>query len=79
MAYKSKAELADEAEALGIDVGADWTREDIIDAIDAVSPGAEPRDDEPVPDATAEAAPVAEAGENLGYPHQPGSAPPSDG
>lgn len=64
MAYKNKAELLDEAEALGLVVEEDMTREELIgmieDAEDQAQPGAGP----------------AEAGGNLGFPGQPGEAPP---
>lgn len=57
MPYKSKADLLDEAEGLGLDVNDDMTRDEIL----AVLEGAGDVEDT--------------AGDNLGFPHQPGMPP----
>lgn len=73
MAYQSKAELAAEADRLGITVDPDWTREELLDAIEAHE-GAD-SDEADGEAADGDEAPAA-AGSNLGWPHQPGEAPP---
>lgn len=64
MAYQSKADLADEAAELGIEVDPDWTREELIAAIEAAD--SDPGDERAEPE-----------GGNLGFPGQPGEAPAS--
>lgn len=76
MAYQSKAELLEEAQSRGLDVTEDNTREDIIAALDEADNAALDADETPV--VAPETPPEAAAGENLGFPAQPGMAPPAE-